>query len=145
MNREVGLWIDHHKMVMVTLVNEKEETMEVRSNVEKYARTSGGLRVKDPNLSAMSNAEDVSDRRYGNHLHGYYDGVVSLLRNADSIWILGPGEAKAELKKCLEEKELGERIVGVETAGKMTDRQIVAKVQDHYHKNQWFKKDQKNA
>ena len=55
MKREVGLWIDHHKTVMVTMVNEKEETREIRSNVEKHVRLSGGLPAKKPNLSAMSN------------------------------------------------------------------------------------------
>jgi hypothetical protein len=131
MKREVGLWIDHHKTVMVTVVNEKEETREIRSNVEKYVRLSGSLPVKKLNLSSMSTAEDVGDRRYGNHLRGYYDGVVSMLRNADSIWIFGPGEAKDELKKRLEHEELGGRIVSVETVDKMTDRQIAAKVRQH--------------
>jgi hypothetical protein len=131
MKREVGLWIDHHKTVMVTVVNEKEETREIRSNVEKYVRLSGSLPAKKLNLSEMSTSEDVSDRRYGNHLRGYYDRVVSMLRNADSIWIFGPGEAKDELKKRLEHEELGGRIVSVETVDKMTDRQIAAKVRQH--------------
>jgi len=133
MKKEVGLWIDHHKTVMVTMANEKEMTWEIRSNVEKHLRLSGGLRAKKPNISTMSNAEDVSDRRYGNHLNGYYDGVVSFLRNADSIWIFGPGEAKGELKKRLERENLGGRIYRVETAGRMTDRQITAKVRQHFH------------
>jgi len=127
--REVGLWIDHHKAVMVTVVNEKESTQEIRSNVEKHVKLSP---AKKPNVSAMSTAEDVSDRRYVNHLSGYYDGVISLLRNADSIWIFGPGEAKLELKKRLEREELGGRIVSVETVDKMTDRQIAAKVRENF-------------
>ena len=132
MKREVGLWIDHYKTVMVTLVNEKEETREIRSNVDKHLRLSGGMTAKKPNLSAMSIAEDVGDRRFVNHLNEYYDGVVSLLRNADSIWIFGPGEAKGELKKRLEREDLDGRIVSVETVDKMTDRQIAAKVRQHY-------------
>ena len=132
MKREVGLWIDHHKAVMVTMVNEKEETREIRSNVEKHVSLSGASSAKKLNLSAMSTAEDVVDRRYENHLSGYYDGVISLLRNADSIWIFGPGEAKVELKKRLEHEDLGGRIVSVETVDKMTDRQIAAKVRQHY-------------
>ncbi len=132
MKREVGLWIDHHKTVMVSVVNEKEETREIRSNVVKHIRLSGGLSPKKPNLSTMSTGEDIGDRRYGNRLNGYYDGVISLLRNADSIWIFGPGEAKVELKKRLEREELGGRIVSVETVDKMTDRQIAAKVRQHF-------------
>jgi len=132
MKREVGLWIDHHKTVMVTMVDEKEETREIRSNVVKYIRLTGGLSPKEPNLSDMSTAEDMVDRRYENRLNGYYDGLVSLLQNADSIWIFGPGEAKVELQKRLEGQNLGDRIACVETADKMTDRQIAAKVRQHY-------------
>src|SRR5512135_3127492 len=121
MKREVGLWIDHHKTVMVTMVNEKDETREIRSNVEKHVSLSPGSPEMKPNVSAMSTAEDVMDRRYGNHLSEYYDGVASMLRNADSIWIFGPGEAKAELQKRLEHQDLGGRIERVDTVDKMTD------------------------
>jgi hypothetical protein len=133
MKREVGLWIDHHKTVMVTLINEKEEIREIRSNVEKHLRLSGGLSPKKPNLSTLSTSESVGDRRFDNRLSGYYDGVVSLLHNADSIWIFGPGEAKTELKKRLEQGELGGRIVSVDTVDKLTDRQIAEKVREHYN------------
>ncbi len=128
MKRKVGLWIDHHKTVMVTLVDDKEETREIRSNVVKYIRLTGGLSPAKPNLSDLSTAENMGDRRYENRLNGYYDGLVSLLRDADSIWIFGPGEAKGELKKRLDREKLSERIVSVETVDKMTDRQIAAKV-----------------
>jgi hypothetical protein len=33
-----------------------------------------------------------------------YDEVISVLRNAESILLFGPGEAKGELKRRLEEK-----------------------------------------
>jgi hypothetical protein len=45
-----------------------------------------------------------------------------------------PGEAKGEIKKRLESKELGGRIIGVETVDKMTDRQIAAKVRQPLRK-----------
>jgi hypothetical protein len=132
MKREVGVWIDHHRTVMVSMMDDKEQTREIHSNVEKHEKLSGGARTKAANSSAMSGAEDVIDRRFDNHLNGYYDGVVSMLRNADAIWIFGPGEAKDELKKRLEREQLGGRIVSVETVDKMTDRQIMAKARQHF-------------
>lgn len=54
--------------------------------------------------------------------------------DGDSIQIFGPGEAKSELEKRLKSKELGERIIGVETVDKMTDRQIAAKVRERLRK-----------
>jgi len=50
-----------------------------------------------------------------------------------SILIFGPGEAKGELKARLTRRNLGGRIVGMETVDKMTDRQIAAKVHQHFH------------
>ena len=49
--------------------------------------------------------------------------------DADKILIFGPGEAKIELEKELKKsKELSLKIVGVEPADKMTEKQIAAKV-----------------
>jgi hypothetical protein len=132
MKREVGLWIDHRKSVIVTVENEVEVTREIRSNMEKHVRFSNGTRAKAPFISKGSTAEDMRDRQFGNHLGRYYEGIISLIRGADSIWIFGPGEAKVELENRLKHEELGARIVGIETVDKMTDHQITAKVRDHY-------------
>jgi hypothetical protein len=132
MKREVGLWIDHRKTVIVTIENEVEVTQEIRSNMEPHVRFSSDRRSKTPHNSQGSTAEDVRDRQYGDHLGRYYEGVISIIRDADSIWIFGPGEAKVELENHLKRKDLGERIVGVETVDKMTDQQIAAKVRDHF-------------
>ena len=132
MKKEVGLWIDHRKTVFVTIENEVEVTREIRSNIEKHVRFSNGTASKDTDSTQGSSAEDMRDRQFGDHLGRYYEGIISFIRNADSILIFGPGEAKVELGNCLKREELGSRIVGIETADKMTDHQIAAKVRDHY-------------
>jgi len=77
-------------------------------------------------------SEDQRDRRFTGQLDKYYDRVVSCIRDADSILILGPGEAKVELEARLERKALGERIAAIETVDKMTDHQIAAKVRQRF-------------
>jgi hypothetical protein len=72
----------------------------------------------------------VRDRQYGNHLNTFYDSVIAVLRSADSIQIFGPGEAKGEFAKRLEHAGLKKHILAIETADKMTDRQIAAKVRE---------------
>jgi len=57
------------------------------------------------------------------------------MRDAESILIFGPGEAKGELRKRLEKDNLGGRIVAIETVDKMTDRQIAAKVRQYFREN----------
>ena len=54
------------------------------------------------------------------------------IRDAESILIFGPGEAKGELKKRLERGKLSGRIVGVETIDEMTDHQIAMKVRQYF-------------
>ncbi len=132
MKKEVGLWIDHRKAVIVTIEDEVEVTLEIRSNMEKNVRFSHGTHSKDPNQPKGSTAEDMRDQQFTDHLNSYYDGIISMIRTADSIWIFGPGEAKGELENRLKLAGLGDRIVGVETVDKMTDRQIAAKIRDRY-------------
>ncbi len=56
------------------------------------------------------------------HLNSYYQAVIASLRDAESILIVGPGEAKGELRERFEKRNRGGRIVSVETVDKMTDR-----------------------
>jgi hypothetical protein len=48
------------------------------------------------------------------------------------LLVLGPGEAKGEFVKRLRSKKLSGTAVEVETVDKMTDRQIAAKVVQHF-------------
>jgi hypothetical protein len=132
MKKEVGLWIDHRKTVIVTIENKEEAILEISSNMEKHVRFSDSSRTRDPHGSLGSTAEDVRDRQFGDHLGRYYEGIISRIRDADSILIFGPGEAKVELENKLKAEDLGGRIVGIETVDKMTTPQIAAKVRTHY-------------
>ena len=128
MKKEVGLWIDHRKAVIVVITDKGEEIKLIVSKVEKQLRRSGGSPLKGPHEASQVPADDSRERAFTGHLNIYYDAVIASIRDAEAILILGPGEAKVELKKRLESEELGGRIVGIETVDKMTDRQIVAKV-----------------
>jgi hypothetical protein len=132
MKREVGLWIDHRKSVIVTFVNGSEMTREIRSNIEKHVRFSSSSDAKATLPPHQTTAEDVRDQRFTDHLGKYYEGVILSIRDADAIWIFGPGEAKVELGKQLERENLGRRIVGIDSGSRMTSRQIAAKVREHY-------------
>ena len=64
------------------------------------------------------------------HFNKHYDNVIAHLHHADAIFIMGPGEAKGEFSKRLEGMNLKGRVSHVETADKMTDRQIAAHVRE---------------
>jgi len=132
MRTKVGLWIDHRKAIVVAITDEGEEIKLIISKVEKQLRRSGDSPLKGPYEPQQVPAGDSRQRTLKGHLNIYYDAVIASIRAAESILIFGPGEAKGELKTRLERDNLGGRIVGIETVDKMTDRQIAAKVRQHF-------------
>jgi len=134
MKSAVGLWIDHRKAVIVVITDKGEETKLIISKVEKQLRRSGDSPLKGPYEAQQVPLDDSRERDFTGHLNIYYDAVIACIREADSILIFGPGEAKGELRKRLGAKNLSERIVGVETVDKLTDRQIAAKVRKRFPK-----------
>ena len=129
MKRHAGIWIDHREAFVVFIGGGAEETERMESGVEKHVRYSGRA------ASEEGSADDQRDKQFTVHLNKYYDRVISHIRDAESILLFGPGEAKGELEKRLANKGLGGRIVGIETVDKMTDRQIAAKVRQHFQNN----------
>lgn len=130
--KEVGLWIDHRKAVVVTFEDRTEKIQEIASNIEPHIQTANTRNSGDRNGSHQSTSEDVRDQHFGSHLESYYDRVISFIQNAESIWIFGPGEAKVELENRLKVKNLGARIVGIATVDKMTYSQISAKARKYF-------------
>src|SRR5208282_5392517 len=132
MKTKVGLWINHRKANIVIVTDSGEEMGLIVSKVEKQPRRSGDSPLKGPYEPLQVPAQDSLQRTLTEHLNVYYDAVIASIHDAEAILIFGPGEARGELKERLEKKGLGGRIVGVEAADKMTERQIAAKVRRRF-------------
>jgi hypothetical protein len=129
---KAGLWIDHRKAVIVAVTDDGEETGLIVSKVEKHLQRSGDSPQRGRYEAQKVPADDSRLRAFTGHLNIYYDAVIACLRNAESILIFGPGEAKGELKKRLVRGKMGRRIASVEPVDKMTDSQIAARVRQHF-------------
>jgi hypothetical protein len=132
MKTTMGLWIDHRKAVIVKVSDKGEETSVIESKVEKQPGRFAGVRSITPYESQKVPSDGSRDRKFTDQLNIYYDEVISILRGAESILLFGPGEAKGELKKRLENDNLPYHIKAVETVDQMTDRQIAAKVREYF-------------
>jgi hypothetical protein len=122
--KKVGLWIDHKKAVIFSLSDEGAKIKRIVSESKGGVRPSGEVQEE----SVAGNGE----KRLTGPLELYYDEVLSFIRDAHSILIFGPDEAKLELKKRLEEMEHHGHIVGIETVKAMTDNQIVSKIRHRF-------------
>ncbi len=132
MKKEIGLWIDHREAVIVILANGKEEIKHISSTSGKHIRYSGSSHSKTPEGLKEVTSEDQRDRKFMNNLNNYYDEVISVVRDASTIQIFGPGEAKGELEKRIAHEGIQAQILEIETVDKMTVRQITAKVHERY-------------
>lgn len=130
MDRNVGLWIDHKQAFAIWYKDGKVE--EIPSNIEPPAHFSGGTQLGGK-LNQKGDIELRQNDRFRLQLNKYYQQVISVLKTADSILIMGPGKAKIELEKAIKKnKSLENRIRKVETADKMTKNQMLAYVRKFY-------------
>lgn len=123
MKSQIGLWIDHREAVIVTLSDSSEEIECVTSDVEET--------VSDADAPHASH-QDRHGRRVKANLNKYYGKIITIIHNAGSMLIFGPGEAKYEFEKKLQRRGLNKHIVAIETTDSMTENQIVAKVKDYF-------------
>lgn len=128
MGMKVGLWIDHRKAIIVKLTEQGEKIESINSGVEKQLRRSSDNPLKGP-FDVLHVPKDTTRQRiFTGYLNAYYDTIIASLQPAQAILIMGPSEAKEELEKQMDKFGLGKNVVGVEAAGRMTERQIAARV-----------------
>jgi hypothetical protein len=132
MKKEIGLWIDHREAIIVIFTDGEEEIKHITSDSGKHIRYSGSSHSKTPEGLKEVTSEDRRDRKFANTINSFYDEIIAVVRNAETIQIFGPGEAKGELEKRLEHEGLKAHMLPVETVDKMTDHQIAAKVRERF-------------
>ena len=130
--RNAGVWIDHPKALMVLMTPAGEPTSLTVSKVEKHPQRSGDSPLKGRYAADQVPADDSRQK-------AAHRGTQRLLRRSDRgssecrfvhhFWT-GRGQGRAE-EAALKRKLRG-RVAAVETADKMTDRQIAAKVRGHF-------------
>ncbi len=134
MQKQIGLWIDHKKAVIVTIENKKESIQQIESHLDKHTKSTGGSRGRTAYSPQYVSMETQEDRRYHEQLNKYYRQVISAVRGADALFVFGAGEAKFELEKKISGAKKKIPNIQVEAADKMTPRQIAAKVRKHFQK-----------
>lgn len=128
MERKVGLWIDNHKAVIVSIANKKIYIREIISNIQKKVCLAKNDIVDSP----IEKPEDLRNPQSDILLDRYYNVIISLISDAESIWIFGPNDAKVDLEDRLRTAGFGARVVGIETMAEVTNRKLAIKVQQRF-------------
>jgi hypothetical protein len=132
MATKAGVWIDHKQAIVVLITDAGREIKKIAFDIGQPVLPAGSSSGKHKFTPQDFVAEDRLERKVENDRKSYYDDVIACIRSAESLLILGPGEAKGEFGKRMKAKKVRGVVVELETADKMTDRQLAAKVQQHF-------------
>ncbi len=135
MNKQIGLWIDHKRAVILTMSEQGEDIQKIESGMGRHIRYRGATHPRTAYSAQYQQGDDQLDNKFTEKLNKFYGEVIAHIRMADSVLIFGPGEAKSELEKRLVHEKVKVQVVGIETADKMTERQIAAKVRSHFQES----------
>jgi hypothetical protein len=136
MEKQVGIWIDTKKAIIVALEGQKEEKItEIDSEVENRIYHNNESNKGTFSGSHQSDNETKFDNRKKEQMDYYLEVVMNHIKKADYLYVFGPAETKLKLEqKIRDEKSLGKiKLKAIETADKMTLNEIVAQVKDFYN------------
>ncbi len=130
---KTGIWIDNKQAIIVKLFNGKETVEKIISGIESRVRTKGEGKQFTRMGKQFFTIEKSKEEKLKNQLKKYFDKVIERLKDADSIMIAGPAEAKTGLQKEIaHSKILLSKFKSVEPADSMTDKQVLAFVKNYY-------------
>lgn len=130
--KNIGLWIDHKKATLVIQTEHGENIQQIESEVGRHVHYRGASNSKSPFSAQYQQGDDQLDNKFTEQLNKFYEKVIAQIREADAVLIFGPGEAKRELEKRIAYEKVNVPVMKIETADKMTERQIAAKVRHYF-------------
>ncbi|HQZ25795.1 MAG TPA: hypothetical protein PLD18_10895 [Flavobacterium sp.] len=136
MEKQVGIWIDTKKAIIVALEGQKEEKItEIDSEIENRIYHNEESNKGTFTGSHQSDSETKFDNRKKEQMEYYLAAVMNHIKKADYLYIFGPADTKLKLEqKIRDEKSLDKiKLKAVETTDKMTLNEIVAQVKDFYN------------
>jgi hypothetical protein len=133
MSKTIGIWIDRRDAVLVSLEEGSPAVRHVKSAVESPIEMSRGWRSGGTLVAQCVSNEQRDDERRKHRLHAFYQEVIKAAGIVREVFIFGPGKAKQELVKEIEQiKSPPFAISAVEACDKLTEPQIVAKVKSFF-------------
>ncbi|MFA6174646.1 MAG: hypothetical protein WC701_13325 [Kiritimatiellales bacterium] len=133
MSKQIGIWVDHKEAILVSVKDGVTSIRRMESEVGTRFSPSGGWKAAGTSVAQSVVKEQTEDERRKHHLHAYYQELIKAVSAADEVFIFGPGAAKQELAKEIENiKGSHVRIAAVEACDKMTEPQIAAKAKSFF-------------
>lgn len=138
MKRQVGIWMNTDKAVLVSLLNGKEEKVQtIESDVESRAHNPREEKPGSRTGTVLMDVDKKMTQRKNHQMHDYFEKVMnSITSEAGEIYLFGPANTKKHFEKELKKHPgYSSKKLEVESADKMTQPQMIARVKHHFVHN----------
>lgn len=131
MKKQIGIWIDlrHAWLIDASAGIVKR----IKSDIEESAATGGSRSEVAYGPQGGDMGRSAQERRRHEESR-YFETVIGAIpADTDEFVVFGPSEAKYGIRNAVEEmKHFGSRLLGVETADRMTEPQMEAWVREYF-------------
>lgn len=131
--KNIGVWLDKEKALVITIENGTENMKTIPSNIETFRIHGGsGTRLKGGPQDVVQDSKYLEREKH--QTKRYFNKLAEEVNSADSLAIFGPAETFEKFKKELESshKELNAKVKKVQRVDSMTDNQVKALVRDFF-------------
>jgi hypothetical protein len=138
MKTELGIWLDTSKAFIISMADGDTPNVHmIKSEVESRTRIPGERKTSRIG-SLLTNAENkITNRRKQQKQHYLNEIIKSLPHNTEAIFLFGPSKTKIELEKGLRKQStFSNKAIYLESADKMTERQMIAHVKSFFEKTE---------
>lgn len=134
MKRQIGIWLNASKAVMVDLTDGAETVRTFESEVESRNRFPGEGRNYSGTGAKPTNPDQRMANRKKHQLNHFFEDIKSSIGDSKFIYLLGPSNTKKMLEKELKKHHTFDAArIDLENADKLTQNQLVAKVKEHFN------------
>src|SRR5512138_645601 len=91
-----SLWIDDNTALIVKRTESDMEVQQIGAASGLYAQDAESYVTPERDDLSQVDAAGRGPNRLGKQLRNYYDAIIAVVRNAESILIFGPDPAKTE-------------------------------------------------
>ena len=119
--RRIVIWIDHREALLAVFVADQlQQEEELFSDAGPHTHGGGW-------------SQHRIDAHRHEQLKHFYDEIIDHLGMVDEIMILGPGQAKHELKTRIEHhKGLRGKVVSLESSDKLSEEQFIMRAEEYF-------------
>lgn len=129
----MGVWIDTKEAIIVELIGGIPAIKKIKSLIESRIRIPGEGKWFTRMGGQFLNFENKKKKKENIKIRRYLTDIIEEIKDSDEVILFGPGGIKSRLEKLMKShNDLAVKILRVDTADSMTDKQVAARVKEYF-------------